>query len=151
MWLFTDLGFYSVVADTTDPTGQRLLVRARCREDIERLLAWARERQYPLAGVSHTPTHDYPWRTRADRKILGLVAWELVAAIDYPNFKGRVHQTEPSPERASAYMRVWEAMRGLQTARERLGREALGLPRDARRWLTERLTAPLWSPQVPPD
>jgi hypothetical protein len=35
MWMITTIGFFSVVQDHDDP--DRLLVRARVREDLERL------------------------------------------------------------------------------------------------------------------
>jgi hypothetical protein len=44
MWLVTTQGFYSVVAHRGDP--DRVLVRARVREDLEALRCWEREAVY---------------------------------------------------------------------------------------------------------
>src|SRR4051794_33024703 len=57
MWVLTTQGFYSVVEDRDDEN--RVLVRARAREDLEAL-----KRQIPDLQIYETPPpdHDYGFR-----------------------------------------------------------------------------------------
>lgn len=83
MWIITNRGLLSVVADKHDPTGDRLLVRARQREFLADLVE-------PLTEVFEDQEADYPYRcfmSRAD--FMDLLAVE-VAGVDYPNFKNSV-------------------------------------------------------------
>ena len=106
MWLFTPLGFYSVVQHRDDP--DTMLVRARVREDLERL----RDDHLPGAEVIEGAGTDYRFRVLVPR-----AAWEQAAAalardVDYPNFKSEVARTDGG--RARVYGRVWEIMWDLQ-------------------------------------
>jgi hypothetical protein len=118
VWLFTDIGFYSVVAvDETHNApwgiaepGTRMMIRAR---DALHLLELA-ERYFPDATIYQTPQADYQYRIVVDKDAWAEAAHDLAASIDYPNFKARVdHKTElsitPDPY-ASALYRVWTVM-----------------------------------------
>jgi hypothetical protein len=112
MWLLTTRGFCSVVQDTTDPSGDTLLVRGRVREDLEALAALA-------AGdpeVLETPGHDYRFRLRLSREGFAGLAADLAREVDYPNFKDAVAERQGAA-RARRYGEVWATLLGLQRER----------------------------------
>lgn len=112
MWIFTEFGFLSVVQDERDPL--RLLVRARCEADLQSFV----RTMEPTAGEplepAHTPDADYAYRVSISRQAFARYMRAVVEAIDYPNFKGRVHERDPDPLRTDAYFSTWQAMRRLQ-------------------------------------
>jgi len=108
MWLITEKGFISVVQK---PGDAMLTVRARVREDLEKLLD---DITYSLATtlpegteIVDTPKADYPFRVQLSRHVLAeVIAWRI-RNINYSNFK------DTQPERHSVYMDVWVALMGL--------------------------------------
>lgn len=106
MWLFTTQGFYSVVADRDDP--DRVLVRARAREDIEAL----REQIPDLDPVADAGA-DYRWRAFVSRESWARAASELASEIDYDNFKNAVRDRQGS-DRERRYHEIWHVMKKLQ-------------------------------------
>ena len=106
MWLFTTQGFYSVVAHRRDP--DRLLVRARAREDLEAL-----RDQIPDLRIASDRTADYRWRAVVTRAEWVAAIAQLATEIDYDNFKSSVADRQ-GIERERLYMRVWAEMRKLQ-------------------------------------
>jgi hypothetical protein len=60
MWIFLSDAFLSVVADKADPSGERLLVRARRSGDIERV--------FPEAAVFSVAGADYAFRAWLPRR-----------------------------------------------------------------------------------
>ena len=103
MWLFTNRGFYSVVADTENP--DMLLVRARLRGDLERLGTLLPER--PV--VTESRDRDYRWRMRVPFALWPAVMGQLAAEITYPNFKSEVKKRQ-GRGRADLYGAVWGEM-----------------------------------------
>jgi hypothetical protein len=115
MWLFTSIGFVSVVRSKSNP--RRVVVRARCREDIDRFVA-AYRRHFPRARkveAIRTPLADYRYRVELPKASFAELVRRLVEAINYTNFKNSVHG---DPARDSAYMRCWTAMHAFQEAKE---------------------------------
>ena len=107
MWLFTEIGFFSVVAHRDRP--DTLLVRARAREDLEAL----RDRHLPDLELLENAGSDYRWRAFVGRADWERVAAALAAGIDYPNFKNAVAERQ-GHERAGCYHDVWAVMHRLQ-------------------------------------
>lgn len=109
MWIVTTLGFFSVVKNTN--RNGTVLVRARVREDLERLCASglinAQARQ-----IYDTPASDYPYRLIVPLEDWVDCAGKLAHRVDYPNFKSEVERVQGYP-RAELYHRVWAALRGL--------------------------------------
>lgn len=61
MWLYTEYGFYNIVADQQHPGC--LLVRGRCRSDVERFEELLRGNGYSgQLSVMETPKRDYRYR-----------------------------------------------------------------------------------------
>ncbi len=109
MWIFTPLGFFSVVGHRDRP--DTLLVRARCREDLERL----RDRHLPGIELHENAGSDYRWRAFVARREWETAAAALAAGIDYPNFKEAVADRQ-GRDRAALYHDVWAVMYRLQRA-----------------------------------
>ncbi len=103
MWLSLSDSFLSIVAlegPAADPA--RLLVRARVAGDIERV--------FPAATVTHTPKHDYAYRSTLPRTVVATALAAAVEAINYTNFKNSVSDRA----RHDAYFECWDAMYDLQ-------------------------------------
>lgn len=110
MWLFTSIGFFSVVTHPDDP--EMMLVRARVQDDIAAL----RDRFLPEANVLEHAGTDYRYRLITTREAWTDTAARLASGIDYPNFKNAVGDRQGA-ERAHVYSDVWETMHALQEAR----------------------------------
>ena len=106
MWLLTTQGFYSVVAHRDDP--DKLLVRARTREDIEAL-----REQIPMLEPFEDRFADYRHRAVVTRAEWLVALAQLVTELDYDNFKSAVAEHQGA-ERAALYGAVWSELRRLQ-------------------------------------
>ncbi len=108
MWIFTAIGFFSVVAHRDSP--ESLLVRARVAADLDAL----RTRYLPdLSATVASPEADYPFRATVSRKAFGQALVWLATAIDYDNFKHRIAEIQGA-EREQTYLEVWRALRRLE-------------------------------------
>jgi hypothetical protein len=84
MWVFLSGAFLSIVQDKQKP--ERLLVRARRADDIERVFNTKRVRE--------TPAGDYRFRASIPRAIVADTIRAEVAGISYPNFKSSVQDAD---------------------------------------------------------
>ena len=110
MWLITTDGFYSVVRHRDDP--DKLLIRARTREDIEALREWI-----PGLEPYSDRRADYRWRAVVRRvKWVAAVA-QMIGEIDYPNFKAAVGRRQ-GRDRAALYGEVWSTLLRLQAGED---------------------------------
>lgn len=105
MWVLTPRGFFSVVQDRND--ADRLLVRARAREDLERL-GDVLPGIEPIGGEGT----DYPWRVWVDRREWLSVLEHMCEEINYGNFKNAVAARQGAT-RAAIYGDVWTTLRRL--------------------------------------
>jgi len=126
MWMFTPLGFFS--ATLTNPSYKELpkhqqhghiMVRARVREDLERLLVLHKESalQPEDPAILDLPGHDYPYRIIVTKQSWVTLAAILAGRIDYSNFKSAVTKAAPGGEglaRHDLYMKVWSVMHGAE-------------------------------------
>ena len=106
MWVTTTQGFYSVVAHRDEP--DKLLVRARTREDIEAL-----REQIPALEPFEDLDADYCHRAVVSRAEWVAALAQLVAELDYDNFKNAVAERQGA-ERAALYAVVWREFLRLQ-------------------------------------
>ena len=104
MWIFSTDGFFSAVQHNEQPNV--LLIRSRCRTDLENLLA----KIGGTAEIVELENADYRFRVFVDREDWQRYVSEAAASIDYPNFKNTIQDDD----RHDAYMRVWAAMYQLQ-------------------------------------
>jgi hypothetical protein len=110
MWLLTTQGFYSVVAHRDDP--DKLLVRARTRDDIEAL-----REQIPSLEPFEDPSADYRYRAILTRAEWLVAVAQLVTEIDYDNFKNAVAARQGG-DRAALYGVLWRELLRLQQSRD---------------------------------
>lgn len=106
MWLITNLGFFSVVRKPGDVD---LTVRARVREDLERLRAQVPE----LGEVREGGGTDYPFRATVSPEALGRGFGQLVTGIDYANFKSEVAR-RMGMARERVYAEIWGVLHRLE-------------------------------------
>jgi len=109
MWLVTKYGFYSVVAHRDDP--DVMLVRGRCRDDLETLRGFGQGRGIRMPEIVTTDGSDYCCRLFMPRRDWEQLGAALTVEIDYDNFKQQVHG---DPLRDAAYMQMWSTMRRFQ-------------------------------------
>lgn len=104
MWLFTQIGFFSVVAHRQN---NKLIVRARQHADILRL-----SKKIKIGRITHSTNRDYPYRAMVEReewaKFLSELATEMVAT----NFKDSIDPKDTARQRA--YYDVWRTMQEAQ-------------------------------------
>lgn len=108
MWVFTEIGFFSAVA-SPDNGATKVAVRARVKQDAERLVALLVELGHAAPDVLQLKGRDYPYRVIIEREMWAHVMDELSTRIDYGNFKSHVSKVD-GYERSSLYSRVWDAM-----------------------------------------
>lgn len=107
MWIFTKMGFLSVVEDPADPG--RLAIRARFREDIEDLCR-------RIAAATGTPTvawqatrdREYPYGVTCERGTMAGIVEQLVREIDYRQFR---HSIRRNAKRERDYLACRSALK----------------------------------------
>lgn len=113
MWIFTEIGFFSIVRTEEVEDGEPvMMVRARARADLEQLgqkYGFADE----LFEILEWPGRDYPYRVLMSQSDVARVLSQLGADIRYPNFKGRIAAVQGAM-RAHVYGAVWSTMLGLE-------------------------------------
>lgn len=101
MWIFTEFGFFSVVAHRSKPG--KVLVRGRVGSD---LVEFAKRAGMAKSDVFEDRDADYRYRMEADSGAAAKVISEAMLDIDYDNFKARVEEVQ-GVEREQIYMGVW--------------------------------------------
>lgn len=89
MWIFSELGFYSI---NLTPDNSALQFRARKKSDLENL-----RREFPKHfpdEIMTLPAADYRWRLETTPAQAALVMFELTKRIQYRNFKNHLHDTD---------------------------------------------------------
>lgn len=111
MWLFTTIGFFSIVQK---PGNSFLTVRARVASDLDRL----REKYMPeLSGTIKGQGSDYPFRATISHEDFAKGMVKIVKAIRYSNFKSEIGAKMES-KREAIYHEVWSSLLKLQKERE---------------------------------
>ena len=108
MWLFTTIGFFSVVRKDGE---QHLTVRARSSADLDRL------RQQFMTELSATISKagtDYPFRATISQQAFAKGMASIGESIDYHNFKDEV-AAKMGKKRAGTYSKVWSVLREIET------------------------------------
>lgn len=119
MWLFTRIGFFSIVKKENG----EVHIRGRCREHLEALQRKLGA-EYPVAESFEGS--DYPFRIITNAARLGHIMIVLGNEVTYPNFKGCLARDEGELGRAYSYLAhdVWRAGVGFQRDAEVIGRAA---------------------------
>lgn len=110
MWLITSIGFFSIVEKPTDRRSEALTIRARVKSD---LVALRRDYMPSLGRIRDSSDTDYRYRATAARIDVSRALAQMVARLDYSNFKSEVAMRQ-GVERAHVYHDVWEALHNLQ-------------------------------------
>lgn len=122
MWIFTTLGFYSIVRSNLEP--DKYQVRARKREHLVNLqehMASLMGSNLYLGEIIEVPSADYRWRLIAPQHRLANILSELLALVNYTKFKPAVHRQLPSDSDYHATLiPVWGRMLAMQHMREPL-------------------------------
>jgi hypothetical protein len=118
MWLFTTIGFFSVVEKPVDGehgVTPMLAVRSRVPGDLEAL----REKYMPeLSATIATPRADYKFRAAISHTDFARGLARLAEDIHYDNFKSAVGKTQ-GYQREHVYHGVWSAAMQLEHLKER--------------------------------
>ena len=113
MWLFTTIGFFSVVEkpiDGANTDAPMLAVRSRVPGDLEAL----RDRYMPeLSEPIATPRADYKFRAAISHTDFARGLARLAEDIHYDNFKTAVGKAQ-GYEREHVYHGVWSAAMQLE-------------------------------------
>lgn len=111
MWLFTKVGFFSVV-ESAEPQpelggpGDVLSIRARVEGDLDALRAAYAPKLGPTIMI---PNRDYPYRAYITKEALAEGMVRMTLDLDYGNFKSMVGKVQ-GYERAHLYSEVWGVM-----------------------------------------
>jgi hypothetical protein len=109
MWVFTPIGFFSVVQKRGTA---HLTVRARVLADLDGL----RKRYLPsLSKTVATPSADYPFRATVSHADWGKAMARMSGDVNYHNFKSEVERVQGAG-RAAVYHAVWAELLELQRA-----------------------------------
>lgn len=106
MWLFTTVGFFSVVKK---PNQDFLTIRAHVAADLDRL----REQYMPELGPTEPETVDYPFRAAVADEPFCRGMQQLVKAIDYSDFQTEVVRVM-GYSREHVYTEVWDVLHQLE-------------------------------------
>lgn len=124
MWLFTKVGFFSVVQTDVDDLpkgvgelGDVLSVRARVEGDLD---AFRSAYAPDLTPTIMLPGRDYPYRGFITKDNLSKAMVRMTLDLDYGNFKSMVAKVQ-GYDRAHLYSEVWGVMNG---AERKLGKKA---------------------------
>jgi hypothetical protein len=107
MWLYTKLGFFSIVHKPPCKKDE-LLVRARCREDLEALSKKLSQNSNFDGTIIESEDSDYSYRMVVPRSILATFMAGLMETLDYRNFKATIPYNDQA--RHEAYFKCWEVM-----------------------------------------
>lgn len=113
MWLFTEIGFYSI---NLTPDETALQFRARKKSDLENL-----RREFPKHfpdEIMTLPSADYRWRLETTPAQAALVMFELTKRISYRNFKNHLHDTDQT-DKLPILHDLWSSMYAYQGRQER--------------------------------
>jgi hypothetical protein len=102
MWLFTNIGFVSVVKGNN-----ALIVRSRDRESLEPIAHFAQ------TEIFATPDGDYPYRIYTVHETFAQWAAHMARGIAYENFKSEVSSTR-GRSFATALGKVWSVMHDVE-------------------------------------
>ena len=107
MWLYTKLGFFSIVHKPPCKKDE-LLVRTRCRQDLEALSKKLSQASDFTGEIIEAPDSDYAYRMVVPRSVLTPFMADLITNLAYANFKGTIPYNDRP--RHSAYFKCWDAM-----------------------------------------
>jgi hypothetical protein len=140
MWIASTKGWFSVVIDNQRPG--RMLVRARCRQDIYNLYNEHHETLASMEMPTSDPSRDYRWRMSVSKEDFVKLAGRMAEAVTYSNFKSAVHDRPDQQNKTLAYGKVWQTMHEVQVEENQDGSVREEAWNDFRRKMDDRPTKP---------
>ena len=110
-------GSFSTVIDKMKPG--RMLIRARCKRDIQNLYRRYRAKCPSMRKPASDENRDYRWRLSISKRDWVKLAGLLAVAVDYANFKSAVHQRPDQANKSGPYLEIWAVMHTLQADEDR--------------------------------
>jgi len=111
MWIFSTLGFYSVVQEREDKECVR--VSASCQRDLERLLALKPE-DTALLKIIHLSAADQAYQVTMTKELWAKLSADLFNDITYTDFEKKCQRVFPSEySRIGALVTIEQVMRHL--------------------------------------
>jgi hypothetical protein len=107
MWLYIKSGFYSIVHKPPCNESE-LLVRARCKEDVERLRNLLNDKFGFNGEIIESPKSDYAYRMVIPKILVASFMARTAVELDYGNFKDTIPDKDYL--RHDAYLRCWKVM-----------------------------------------
>jgi 8-oxo-dGTP pyrophosphatase MutT (NUDIX family) len=103
MWLFTPIGFFSIVEKPEDKNAGTLTVRARVLSDLQAL----KDNWLPSLGpINADAGDDYRYQAHAPKADIAAAMSQLTTSIDYSSFKQHVALRQ-GEQRAQVYQQLW--------------------------------------------
>jgi len=115
MWIYNSEGFFSVVQNH-ECSENELMVRARCKQDLENLLRLLPSSE-PLE-IIETMSADYAYRVKVCKRDFADYLFATAMGVKYPNFKNSLPKNDDL--RRMTYEDVWSAMYQWQARLKRL-------------------------------
>jgi hypothetical protein len=112
MWIFSTVGFFSVVVDQQRPG--TMLIRARCGVDAANLWKQFHGELPSMTEPVSNELRDYRWRLSCSKDDWVRLAGRLAADIDYGNFKDACHKEPSQQSKSSALLKIWATMVDIQ-------------------------------------
>ena len=112
MWIFSTIGFFSIVTDSTRKG--RILIRARTKTDIDNLFRSHRETCASMEPPTSDEARDYRYRLSISKRDWMKLAAKLAEQVEYNNFKMAVHERPDQADKTAAYSEIWWTMRRVQ-------------------------------------
>jgi len=119
MWVFTDDGFYSVAKDSYC-SKDTVMVRARVKDDLERLFDVIYKKQSKRPRIKTIDHSDYRFRAEIVQQYWAAYLYEKGNTIDYPTVKDNIIP-ERNHKRSKYYYQIWNSLCQLQDAFKRKG------------------------------
>jgi len=119
MWLFTVDGFFSAVKDHEFCGEDELMIRARCRQDLERMLKRLYGAQYERLklgdGIIELDHADYRYRYKLPRQDWVIYVADAADKIIYPTVKDNINPHDRRHNlRHKALYSIWHALSHMQ-------------------------------------
>ncbi len=109
MWIFTEIGYFSVGCMEDD--ANVLMVRGRVKKDFERLIDTLNQLGIDSPEILEWEGRDYPYRVLLSRDEWGDVLVAMSKLVTYTKFKTRIKEVD-GDARYSLYMRIWSVLLG---------------------------------------
>lgn len=114
MWIFTEMGFFSLTRSRVEP--DMIQARARSLEDARALKLYIERTLDRVPKLIETPSADYIARVILTPSEAAVIMAAMVENIEYDNFKSHIGRT-PQSDKLPALHDIWHIMHEYQQAK----------------------------------